>query len=349
MSSLEVSHRSTVTPDQIDDLGHMNVRYYGVNAAAGTRAVCERLGLGRLAMRSGYTRHHHEQMEGNELVVRSAVVPGGERLRIYHELRNVADDDLAATFVHELDHPPVDAPDFELPAYGAPRSLSLTTDALTSAPDLARLQQLGLAMREPRQVDSDDTVGADTVPPGNSPNLLWGGEPFEEYDWVRTLLNGDRFAYAVMEQRMWIRPGPVAIGTSIQSFRATLEIGDRPRRPLVLRPRHGRTARRLRSDRSLLQPDRTAIDGHPRRVTLRERPRLPSRTRTPLRSLSRCCRVRRVPRVRACRARGWGRLGVRRAPSTRSRRRAGRTGDLPTRSTAAGSRLRSGCCRTRAR
>jgi len=82
--SLEVSHRSTVTPDQIDDLGHMNVRYYGINASAGTTTLCERLGIARPPMRSSYTRHHHEQMEGAGLVVRSAVIPGGERLRIYH-------------------------------------------------------------------------------------------------------------------------------------------------------------------------------------------------------------------------------------------------------------------------
>ncbi|MFT6393412.1 MAG: hypothetical protein ACJA14_002942, partial [Ilumatobacter sp.] len=29
---LAVTHTSTVTADQIDHLGHMNVRYYGVNA-----------------------------------------------------------------------------------------------------------------------------------------------------------------------------------------------------------------------------------------------------------------------------------------------------------------------------
>ncbi|MEM9204663.1 MAG: thioesterase family protein, partial [Actinomycetota bacterium] len=219
--------RSTVTPDQIDELGHMNVRYYGVNASAATRAVCEQLGLPRLAMRSAYTRHHREQMEGNDLVVRSAVVPGGERLRIYHELRNDTDDDLAATFVHELDHPSIDAPAFELPAYGAPRSLSLDTDALASAPTPERLHELGLAMRKPREVDTDDTHGADIVPPSNYAMLLFGGEPFEEYEWIRTLPNGDRYAYAVMEQRIWIRPGPVPVGTPIQSFRASLELGEK--------------------------------------------------------------------------------------------------------------------------
>ena len=227
MYPLEISHRSTVTPDQIDELGHMNVRYYGVNAGAATRAMCERLGLPTVPLRSAYTRHHHEQMEGNELVVRSAVLPGGERLRIYHELVNDTDGDLAATFVHELDHPPVEAPDFELPAHGTPRSLSLTTDALASPPTLDQLEELGLAMRKPRQVDSTDTQNGDTVPPAGMANLLWGGEPFLEYDWIRTLPNGDRYGYAVMEQRIWIRPGPITLDTPIQSFRASLQVGEK--------------------------------------------------------------------------------------------------------------------------
>ena len=227
MHPLDVSHRSTVTPDQIDELGHMNVRYYGVNAGAATRAVCDRLGLGRPAMRSGYTRHHHEQMQDAELVVRSAILPGGDRLRLYHELRNDADNDLAATFVHELDHPTIDAPAFELPTHGTPRSLDLDTDALASAPPLALLHELGLAMRKPRTVDTDDTNGTQTVPPANIANLIWGGEPWEAHEWVHTLPNGDRYAYAVMEQRTWIRPAPVAIGTPIQSFRASLAIGEK--------------------------------------------------------------------------------------------------------------------------
>ena len=39
MSALEITHRSSVTEDQIDHLGHMNVQYYGTNARAATRAM----------------------------------------------------------------------------------------------------------------------------------------------------------------------------------------------------------------------------------------------------------------------------------------------------------------------
>ncbi len=228
MSSLVVTHQSTVDPDQIDDLGHMNVRYYGMNASAATQAICERLGLPRPTILSTYTRHHHEQMEGNELEVRSAIIPGGSRLRIYHELRNRGDDDLAATFVHELEHPAIDAPMFEVPHYGAPRSLDLDTDALATAPSLAQVRDLGLANRKPRLIDLDDTLGADTVPATNYGSVLWGGERMEdEASWVRVLPDGTRYAFVVMEQRVWFRHTPVALGTPVQTFRASLEAGEK--------------------------------------------------------------------------------------------------------------------------
>ena len=66
---------------------------------------------------------------------------------------------------------------------------------------------------------------------------FWGGEPFQEFDWIRTLPNGDWYGYAVMEQRR-IGPDLITLDTPIQSFRA-LQVGeDRPRYRLVLQHRH---------------------------------------------------------------------------------------------------------------
>lgn len=220
-------------PDQIDELGHMNVRHYGGNAYAGSLALCDTLGLGQPALQSAYTRHHNEQMEGNELEVRSALVGGSSRLRIYHELRNRANNDLAATFVHDLDHPPLHAdmnaaPTVELPAYGQPRSLRLDVDGLASAPPLDKVRERGLAVRLPRTITTEDTMGADTVPPWLANNLIWNGErPDEETEWIRTLPNGDRYAFVVMESRLWVHPTPVALGTPVESFSTTVEIGEK--------------------------------------------------------------------------------------------------------------------------
>ena len=44
MTHLPTTHRSTVTEDQIDHLGHMNVRFYGVNARQGTETLLSHLG-----------------------------------------------------------------------------------------------------------------------------------------------------------------------------------------------------------------------------------------------------------------------------------------------------------------
>lgn len=225
--TLEASHTSTVTPDQIDDLGHMNVRWYGANAIAGSRAMCERLGLSALTISSGYTRHHHEQMEGAKLEVRSAVVSHAPNLRLYHELRNTADNDLAATFIHDFDHPALESPGIEIPEYGKARTLDLATNALASPPSLATLHELDAAMRLERQVTTEDTMGAERVPPWLANNLIWGGErPDGEQSWIMTADNGDQLAFASMETRFWINQLPT-VGTRIQSFGAVVEVREK--------------------------------------------------------------------------------------------------------------------------
>lgn len=223
--ALVVTHTSVVEPDQIDELGHMNVRWYGANAVAGTQAMCERLGLDEPALVGAYTRHHHEQLEGNELEVRSAVLLGGPRLRLFHELRNRADNDLAATFVHELDVQPVEAPGIELPDYGRPRTLDLDIDRFATAPSLGELQDRGLAMRLERAVTTEDSLGADIVPTWLTNNLIWGGErPDGDESWIRDTADGDRVAFASMETRLRVGE-PVAVGTRIQSFGAAIAVG----------------------------------------------------------------------------------------------------------------------------
>lgn len=216
---LRVTHTSRVTEDQIDHLGHMNVRFYGVNAAAGTTALLDELALPpTTALIDLHTRHHHEQMVGADLEVRSGLVDIGRGLAIYHELVNAADGDLAATFVHVLDHPPVEAPTVAIPERGQPRTLDLRTDPVASAPTLTRVRELGLDMRAPRLVDED--TGASM-----GPGLLWGGPPPEEHDhdWIQSGPNGERMGWATMESRLAISRLP-AKGTRIQSFAATTAI-----------------------------------------------------------------------------------------------------------------------------
>ena len=221
--SLSVTYTTTVTPDQIDELGHMNVRWYGHSARAATTALAERLGLVEPSIVSAYTRHHHEQLVGAALEVRSGVVDRavkdrGPRLWLYHELRNQADNDLAATFVHELSHPQIEAASIELPDYGRPRTLDLDVDRFASAPALSELQSRGLAARLERPVTEQDAHPND---------LFWGGErPGGESSWIHETADGDRVASATMESRIWVPEYP-ALGTRIQSFVANLHVGDK--------------------------------------------------------------------------------------------------------------------------
>lgn len=216
---LQVTHTSRVTEDQIDHLGHMNVRFYGANAMAGTHAM-----LGALGVPAGtpvvdlHTRHHHEQLLGTDLEVRSGLADVAGGLAIYHELRNAADDDLAATFVHVLDHPRVEAPAAAIPDHGRPRSLDLATDLVGSAPSLEVLQELGLASRAPRVVDEEATAATGIA-------LIWGGPPPDESerDWIQEGPNGERMGWATMESRLRVNRLP-SMGTRIQSFGATTGI-----------------------------------------------------------------------------------------------------------------------------
>ena len=219
---LERSHTSEVTADQIDELGHMNVRYYVRNAAAGTQSMIDRLGLPLdTAVVDLYTRHHHEQMLGTQLEVNSGLLEVGGRLGIYHELTNAADGDLGATFVHVLDHPALEAPTVDIPDHGRPRTLELTADPVASAPSLAQVQALGLENRAVRHVDDEDTLGGDVVPPAAATGLIWGGLPPDgiERNWIQRRDDGVLMGWATMESRVNIASLP-AKGTRIQSFGA---------------------------------------------------------------------------------------------------------------------------------
>jgi len=230
MSSPELlaTHTSTVTPDQIDELGHMNVRWYGANATAATKAVVDQLGIGPVETSATYTRHHHEQMEGSALEVRSGVLSTGETLRLYHELRNQATGVLAATFVHQLPYTgPVEMAVVPLPEHGRPRSIDLEIDRLALAPALDELHRRSLANRLARTVTTEDSMGPDVVPAWLTNNLLWGGEPPDGHSsWIRETADGDRVAFASMETHLRINR-PVTVGTRIQSFAAAIHIGEK--------------------------------------------------------------------------------------------------------------------------
>ena len=101
-------YEGTVKPEQIDNLGHMNVRFYGVIAASAADALVAALGLesdalgelnARLLTSEAYTRFHREQLEGARLAVRGGVLAAEKTaLDIYLELFNDESGEVSATY-----------------------------------------------------------------------------------------------------------------------------------------------------------------------------------------------------------------------------------------------------------
>jgi acyl-CoA thioesterase FadM len=246
---LPVTHTSSVSADQIDHLGHMNVRYYGINAHAGTEAVLAGIDgwpAGRHLVHDAYTRHHREQLVGTQLLVRSAVLgadPAG--VRIHHELVPANAEAFAATFVHRVS--PLDeagavrpvpqaaleaarSQAVEPPPYAAPRTVDLTIDLLAAPPSIDVVQQRDLAVRKPRTIGAEETDERGEYRPEATMMLLWAGElPDHVEGWGPALHegpDGELMGWAMMETRVQLARLP-RLGTRIQSFGATIAVHER--------------------------------------------------------------------------------------------------------------------------
>ena len=247
MSELLTTHESTVAPGQIDHLGHMNVRYYAVNAQAGTRALLAAIpgwGPRPHIVHDIYTRHHREQLLGTPLVVRSAVVGAGpDGLRLHHELAAADTGVLAATFAHGIsaldeggrraplpDRLVADAADLVIPVpdYATSRSISLATDLIASAPSLATLHHRGLAMRRDRRVGADECDDRGRYLVDLAPMLVWGGEPIGRGHgpMLEETPDGAPMGWATMETRLQVGRLPTG-GDRIQSFGAGIAVHDK--------------------------------------------------------------------------------------------------------------------------
>jgi acyl-CoA thioesterase FadM len=247
MNDLQITHESEVTPEQIDHLGHMNVRYYAENARAGTQAMLAGLaGWGRHphVVHDIYTRHHREQLLGTALVVRSAVLGAdADGLRLHHELAGRDTGVLAATFVHRvspLDEGGQRAPlsarlvaaaeglAVPSPPYAATRTISLDADLVASAPSLDEARNRGLAMRRERRVTAEECDGGGRYRPDLAPMLIWGGEPVgrDAGPWLQEMPDGRLMGWASMETRLQSRRLPRR-GELVQSFGATVAVHDK--------------------------------------------------------------------------------------------------------------------------
>jgi acyl-CoA thioesterase FadM len=242
-TTLSNTHRGTVTEEQIDHLGHMNVRFYGENSREGSAVVLAELtGDAPISFTPVfvYTRHHREQLLGARLLVRSGVADvDTDELRLYHELVNEDSDIVAATFVHRLRADdgaglPTDVLErarariVAIPEHGQSRSIDLASDPIASAPGLDGLRDRDLAIRRPRTVTPEECGPDGAVLRANAAGLVWGGEPIQRR--LPALLhdgpNGENMGWASMETRMAIRRLPRA-GDRIESFSAVVGLRDK--------------------------------------------------------------------------------------------------------------------------
>lgn len=143
---MHLLHESTVLPEEIDSLGHMNVRFYMTRMERANRVLIARLGIPEetlagsfLRSTDTYTRFRREQFEGATLHANGGLleaVEGG--IRSYVEITNPDTGDVAATFIVTtaridsatrralpLPVPETSEQTVEIPAFARPRSLSL--------------------------------------------------------------------------------------------------------------------------------------------------------------------------------------------------------------------------------
>ena len=164
MTELKVLHESTVQPEEIDALGHMNVHYYMTRVDQANRSMLAEMGIqeepGKAIRRlDTYTRFHREQFAGATLHTLGGLiaVAGSDESREvngYFEIRNPDNNQVAASFIlrsclidvssqQVLDITANSANNDNtseyivlVPEHGMPRSLSLNDPARISLEEL---------------------------------------------------------------------------------------------------------------------------------------------------------------------------------------------------------------------
>jgi len=243
-------YEGAVADEEIDELGHMNVRFYLAKALLASRTLAAAHGLDEGACRERgalltiadvFTRHYREQLPGARLSVRGGVIGvRGDGLRLYHELWGAEGDELSATFVHELQlqdrktREPLPVPEIvaksasealiDWPEHGKPRTLDL--DRVPPTLSLASARSRGLAMREERVVTAEECDEDGILPASSHQDLVWGGVPTDGRapgPPLFELPSGGKFGWATLESRALLFELPRA-GTRIQSFGAEVEL-----------------------------------------------------------------------------------------------------------------------------
>ncbi len=217
---MQLLNESTVLLEEIDSLGHMNVRHYMTRMEQANRVLIANLGIDEetlagafLRCTDTYTRFRREQFEGARLHAIGGLlesVEGG--MRSYVEIANPDTGDLAATFIVTtalidlatrralpLPMPKSSAAYVEVPDFARPRSLSLDAD-------LADVSLEELAARIP-------AVEGGGMMSGRRETTIEKTE-VDDAGWLREDVELMFLPFVKMAQEAGIKPGPPVFETS---------------------------------------------------------------------------------------------------------------------------------------
>jgi acyl-CoA thioester hydrolase len=154
---MRVLDTSEVLANEIDGLGHLNVRYYMARAQRANRVLMGEFGLGpdalataKLVQTDSYCRYQREQFQGSTLTVNGGLLRADAAgVTLYFEVANPAKGQIAATYVitsELIDRAtgkarPIPAASLaaaagaliELPEHGRPRTIDLSPPRLDVA------------------------------------------------------------------------------------------------------------------------------------------------------------------------------------------------------------------------
>ena len=258
---MQILQHSTVLPEEIDSLGHMNVRYYMQRMGMANESLVEALQLDPELLETSflrradvYTRFRKEQFEGAQLHTRGGVIAVTDNsVQSYVEVVNgeevAASFIVASQFIDTENRTVRDIPNAQaiaqhanlltLPDYAMPRSLSLTQEK----PDIslstlnARIKDvLGGGMMSGRRetlieeadVDSQGWLREDIelmflpfAKMAQEDSSMQGPPVFETAD-------GKRVGWAVMETRT-ASYGKPRLGANIAYFSADVNLAEKTR------------------------------------------------------------------------------------------------------------------------
>lgn len=260
-------HESHVREDEIDSLGHMNVRFYMARVEQANLRLFAQFGLDKDAIRAAdarlaqidtYCRYHREQFPGAALEVHGGVLSVKESsLVLFYEVSNPTKGETAATFIIEyalLSRASRTAVPLteairkaargavvDLPDRGAPRTLQLVPPNLNVT--LADLEaKLGdrevfglMGGRAEREVLAEDCDEHGFLHPDqdlmfNAKRMLEHAKKAPGKFGPPTFVSdeGHRFAWAWLESRV-VRVEPPRAGDVLQAINAEVGIQSKTR------------------------------------------------------------------------------------------------------------------------